>query len=198
MRHIVWMGSFTPWELDDLLQPELTEEMGDPMAEVRERWGETDGGPEWDRARRLDLVTYLRDDILAKTDRASMSRSLEVRAPFLDYRIVEWAEKLPPSLRMRGAKGKMILRKALRPLLPRETLQRAKKGFGIPMGKWLRGPLRSLMMELLDPAAIRREGIFRPEPITRLVEAHLSGRRDERKKLWTILAFRLWKRGARG
>jgi asparagine synthase (glutamine-hydrolysing) len=193
-RHILWMGSFAPEELADVLQPDVLARAGDPMAEVRARWGETDGGPGWDRARRLDVLTYLRDDILVKTDRASMSRSLEVRSPFLDYRIVEWAEGLPPSVRMPLGRGKAILREALKDLLPRETLERPKKGFGIPVGRWLRGPLRPLMDELLDPGALRKEGLLRPEGVSPIVRAHLSGRRDERKKLWTLLALRLWNR----
>jgi len=191
-RHVLWMGSFHPEGLPGLLRPSAWEAAGDPLTEVRARWAETDGGPDWDRSRRLDFLTYLRDDLLAKTDRASMAHSLEVRVPLLDQVFVEWAEGAEPGDRLRGFRTKALMKRALDGWLPREVLERPKKGFGVPMAAWLRGPLGPLMKELLAPEALEREGLFRPSAVGALVDAHLAGRSDERKRLWTLLAFRLW------
>jgi len=195
-RHMLWMGSFAPAELDVLLTPEYLREIGDPLEEVRACWRRAGTGPDWHLARRLDLQTYLQDGLLAKADRASMSQSLELRTPFLDHRLVAWAERQPPPGRGAWGGGKPALRQALAGLLPEPILRRPKHGFPFPVAAWLRGPLRPLLEQLLDPDALREEGIFAPEAVNKLVAAHLSGKRNERKKLWTLLAFRLWHQGA--
>lgn len=135
---------------------------------------------------------YLPDDILAKVDRASMGWSLEVRAPLLDPRVVDFANSLPDPLKLRGRTGKVFLKRALRGLLPEETLERPKMGFGIPLAEWLRGGLRSRVEEVLDARFLVEQGIFRPEPLRRAWGEHLSGRRNHRGMLWTVAAFQLW------
>ncbi len=195
-RHVLWMGSFAPSELGALLTPEYLHEIGDPLEEVRDCWRLAGTGPDWQLSRRLDIQTYLQDNLLAKADRASMSQSLELRTPFLDHRLVTWAERQPPPGRGSWGGGKQVLRKALAGVLPAEILQRAKHGFPFPVAAWLRCPLRPLIEQLLGPDTLRREGIFAPETVAKLVAAHLSGKRDERKKLWTLLAFRLWHQGS--
>lgn len=191
-RHLLWMGSFDPDRLAEILQPEVAAGLGDPWEDVERLWRATDGGGAADRARRLDFLGYLRDDLLPKTDRASMSVSLEVRVPFLDLRLVRWAEGLPASRRFGMLRTKKLMRSALRPWLPEDLLRRPKKGFGVPMARWLQGPLRPLVREMLDPEHLRRQGLFRPGAVTALVERHEMRRADERKRLWTLLAFQLW------
>jgi len=140
----------------------------------------------------LDLKGYLGEGVLTKTDRASMACSLEVRVPLLDHRVVELAARLPMGLKLHGLTTKYILKRALAGVLPRETLGRPKKGFGIPLGHWFRNELRPLVREVCGADAIRRGGLFRPEMVERLLTEHESRRRDHRKKLYTLLAFQLW------
>jgi len=137
-------------------------------------------------------MQYLPDDILTKVDRASMAYALEVRAPFLDPRVVDFANALPDHCKMRGWRGKAFLRYALAERLPRATLRRKKMGFGIPLAKWLRSELRNEVERLLAPDRLREQGIFRPEPVEGLLHEHLSGRHDNSALLWTLAAFQLW------
>ena len=140
----------------------------------------------------LDTVTYLPDDILTKVDRASMGVGLEVRVPLLDHRVVEFVWRLP--LRQKAAKDqtKIALRQILYKHLPPELVDRPKSGFGIPLGSWLRGPLREWGEDLLDETRLRAEGVFDPQPVRQKWQEHLSGRWNWQYCLWDVLIFQSW------
>jgi len=140
----------------------------------------------------LDLVTYLPEDILTKVDRATMAVGLEARAPLLDYRVVEFAFHLPLAMKLRDGQQKWILKQLLRRYLPDPLVDRQKKGFGAPVGGWLKGPLRDWAQQLLDPARLQREGHFNPEPITKIWNEFLGGERKWHTHLWNVLMFQAW------
>jgi asparagine synthase (glutamine-hydrolysing) len=140
----------------------------------------------------LDLMTYLCDDILCKVDRASMSTGLEVRVPFLDNDLVDLAWRIPIEYRMRGGVGKWLLRRVLQRYLPSEHFERPKVGFGIPIGDWIRGPLRPWAEALLSHSALSSSGFLRSEAIRIKWTEHLSGKRNYQHELWGILMFQAW------
>jgi asparagine synthase (glutamine-hydrolysing) len=148
--------------------------------------------PEAVRMMYCDAVTYLPDDILCKVDRASMAVSLETRVPFLDHRVAEFAARVPLAMKVDGGSGKAILRKLLYGLVPQRLVDRPKAGFGIPVGQWIKGPLRDWAEHLLDPSAMRSEGLLDPAIVQQRWRDHLSGRRDSTPALWAILMFQAW------
>ncbi len=138
------------------------------------------------------LTTYMLDDILAKVDRASMYNSLEVRAPFLDHQLAEFALALPSNYKIHGMTMKYILKKLMEDKLPRDVVYRPKKGFGIPLTRWLKNELKPLMDELLSKERLARQGLFNYDLIARLRAEHDRGQQDNRKELWTLMVFQMW------
>lgn len=190
-RHHAWKEIFSRAARAELLLPERRSGF-DPLSLYRARYAETEGAEPLARLLDIDLGLYLVDDLLVKTDRASMAHSLEVRVPFLDQIVVELALALPDRLKVRGLAKKRLLRAAAAPLLPPEILRGKKRGFSIPMAAWLRGRLEPFAREVLSPEAVRRRGYFRPEAVTRLLDAHVAGSEDLSRQLWGLLAFSLW------
>jgi asparagine synthase (glutamine-hydrolysing) len=164
----------------------------DPIAILRARFAETEDAEPLARLQDVDLGTYLVDDLLVKTDRTSMAHSLEARVPYLDPLVAGLALQLPDRLKVHGLRKKVLLRKAVEPLLPRSVVHGRKRGFSIPAAPWLRGELEPFARETLAADTLRRQGFFRPEAVTRMIDRHVSGREDLSRQLWGLLAFTLW------
>ena len=194
-RHHIWFGSFTPDEQQSLLteQARSASSSDDIYSHARALLAdECDADNTVECMQSLDTRLYLAEDILTKVDRASMAVSLEVRAPFLDPRVAEFAASLPADYKLRGRKSKYILKRAVAPLLPPFVTRRSKKGFGIPVAEWLKGRLRPLARDLLSPERIKRAGLFDADYVLRLQNEHERGQANHRKLLWTLLMFELW------
>jgi len=191
-RYAEIVSAFVPEEMAALLVPGLAELAARTWAEnpVRRAYEREAAGDEVNRRLRADLRTTLVDEMLAKVDRMTMAWGLEARVPFLDRSLVEWAFRQPGRYKVRGGQGKRLLRRALADLP--EVARRRKHGFDVPLGAWLRGSLRPLMMDTLAPAAVRRRGLFRPDAVEALVSAHLRRRGDYSRKIFTLMALEAW------
>jgi asparagine synthase (glutamine-hydrolysing) len=188
-RHHGWKEIFSPDA-----RAELTGRHGafDPVDVLRTRYAETGGADSLARLQDVDFGVYLVDDLLVKTDRASMAHSLEARVPFLDPVVTNFAFGLPAKHKVRGLSKKILLRKAAEPLLPREVVHGRKRGFSIPAAAWLRGELEPFARATLSPDTLRSQGFFRPAPVTRLLDEHVAGAEDWSRQLWGLLTFTLW------
>ena len=188
-RHHAWKEIFSPEA-----RAELTgrRHAFDPVDLYRARFAETEGAEPLARLQDVDLGIYLVDDLLVKTDRASMAHSLEARVPFLDPAVTNFAAALPAKHRVHGLRKKVLLRKAVAPLVPREIVRGKKRGFSIPAAAWLRGELEPFARETLSAETLRRQGYFRPEAVAALLDRHVAGKEDLSRQLWGLLAFTLW------
>lgn len=193
-RHHMWFGSFSIEEKENLLSESFSDSvsLADTYSVARELAENCDAESVIERMQYLDMKLYLAEDILTKVDRASMAVSLEVRAPFLDHKVAEFAASLPAEYKLKGRTSKFILKKAVGDLLPDEIISRPKKGFGIPVAEWLKGRLNPLLRDLLSEERLKSQGIFEPSYVSRLVADHESGKANHYKQLWTLLVFQLW------
>jgi asparagine synthase (glutamine-hydrolysing) len=188
-RHHGWKEIFSPDLRAELRGVRST---FDPVDVYRARYAETEGADQLSRLQDVDFGIYLVDDLLVKTDRASMAHSLEVRVPFLDSVVTNFAFTLPAKHKVRGLSKKVLLRKAAEPLLPRQVVHGRKRGFSIPAAAWLRGELLPFARETLSAGNLRSQGFFEPAPVTRLLDEHAAGAQDWSRQLWGLLAFTLW------
>ena len=146
------------------------------------------------RMMRFDFETYLPEDVLTKVDRMSMAHSIESRVPLLDNEVIEFAATLPSAMKIRGRRRKHGLKEAVRGLLPAAIIDRRKQGFGVPLDVWFRGGLRDVFSDVLGSARTRQRGYFNPTFVDRVLEEHLTGKRDHSLRLWQLLVFELWHR----
>jgi asparagine synthase (glutamine-hydrolysing) len=191
LRHARWLASVSP----ELLPGLLIAALGDAPAHALDAARAAGAGQasDFDAATAFYLGVYLAEGVLQKVDRATMRVSLEARAPLLDTEVVAFCLSLPPSLRVRGTTTKWLMRRAMRSLVPEQILARPKKGFGAPVGQWLRGPLQGLLRDTLSPARLRDGGWFEPAVVTAMIDDHVAGRADHRKPLYTLLVLEHWR-----
>lgn len=160
---------------------------------IRSHFQNADSQDYLNRQLYVDIKTYLCDDIMVKVDRMSMAASLEARAPFLDYRVVEYAATIPSALKLQGQHTKWILKEAMKGLLPPPIVKRGKEGFSIPIKNWLKEELRPMMLEVLSPARLKRDGFFNAEYVQRLIDEHLAGAENHSHRLWALTVFGIWR-----
>jgi asparagine synthase (glutamine-hydrolysing) len=185
-----WVGIITPEELS-LIASGPT---GATEALLEAQFASTDALDTVDSMLAADTALYLPSDLLTKVDITSMANSLEVRAPFLDRDLVEFAARLPVRLKVRGRTSKFLLKEILKAQVPEEILSRPKRGFAVPIGAWFRGPWRRMAEDLLMPSAAAQAGLLRQPGITALLRGHLTGRRDAAHELWALVMAELWYR----
>jgi asparagine synthase (glutamine-hydrolysing) len=193
-RHYTWMGTFSPKEKEELLTPGIKRRLSDLSSfdVLHDYLQDKNFSSDLGKLLYLDTKLYLQDGVLAKVDRASMAHGLEVRVPFLDHRFVEMVTGIPERLKLRGFTTKYIWKKAIKEHIPDEIARRGKRGFGIPIAKWLCEDLKELMSEMLSEARLKKQGIFKPAVVHKLISDHIAYRVDNRKKLWNLLIFQLW------
>jgi len=193
-RYLRWVSAFDEEAKTDLYSRTFREETKTlNAATILEPWfARANGSSIVDALLLTDTMTYLPNDLLVKVDIASMAVSLEARSPFLDHHLIEFAASLPEKLKLRGLTTKYLLKNVLKKILPAENLTRRKMGFGVPIGHWFRGNLRGFLQEtLLSEKSLARD-FFKPASVTRIVDEHVSGRRDHAHQLWTLLMLELW------
>jgi asparagine synthase (glutamine-hydrolysing) len=190
-RHHAWKEIFSPELRAELLAGPPAPDF-DPLDVYRERYAATAGAQPLARLQDVDRDIYLVDDLLVKTDRASMAHSLEVRVPFLDTAVTDLALAVPSSRHLLGWQRKRLLRRAVAPLLPKRILYGRKRGFSIPAAAWLRGELLPFARDVLSSDAIRRQGLFRPDAVERLMTEHASGQADHSRQIWCLMTLGLW------
>lgn len=192
-RHQRWLGAFGPEDTHEVLTHTYRMPSFSPYAILDQYFGgEKEYGTFMNEVLWSYARTYLMDQVLVKVDRASMAHGLEVRAPFLDRKLVEFAFSLPYSYKHHGFTGKYLLKKLMTGKLPRTVVERPKRGFGIPTGRWLQKELRPLSHDLLSRQSLEKSGVFDWRVVQKLLDEHESGLRDHHKKLWTLLTFQLW------
>jgi len=194
MMFFIWMCSFMDHEKQRLFNARCRRQLGDTdtYEDIFKYLGQSRLGRDLERILYLGIKLYLQDDILVKVDRASMASSLEVRSPFLDHELVEFINQVPTNLKLKGLRTKYLLKKLAERYLPKGIVHRKKKGFGMPVARWLCQDLREMLTDYLSPARIAAEGIFDPNYVETLVAEHLEQRQNNYKQLWTLMVFEMW------
>jgi asparagine synthase (glutamine-hydrolysing) len=192
VRHQTWLGSLDMRDKEMLLMRHLLRHNDATYDVVLRHLENTSAQHMLNRVLYLDMKMYLDGDILPKVDRASMSHSLEVRVPFLNYDVLRFLECVPIDYKLRRLTTKALLRQAVHDDLPPEILVRGKKGFNMPVAKWLTESLREWAYDLLSPSRLQRQNIFNPKAVQKLLQDHMERRHDARKQLWTLLMFQVW------
>ncbi len=190
--HFSWKAIFSDEAKMRLYRQEVPYASHDSFQVFADCFNRRKGTNLLDRLQYADIKVYLPDDILVKVDRMSMANSLELRVPLLDHELVEFVASLPPRLRLRGLTKKYILRRAVRKLLPSEIVSGRKRGFNVPIGRWLRRDLCDLVRDHLSPSSVKRQGYFDPQSVARIVKDHDEGRIDYSRNLWGLLMFSMW------
>lgn len=190
--HTLWLGSFTPSLKRKLFQANIVVGNKDGLGCIDRYLKDVPNASTFNKLLYTYYRTYLLEDILVKIDRASMYTSLEVRAPFLDRNVIDFLDTLPPHYKIKGFRGKYILKELMKDKLPHEIVYRPKKGFGIPVSLWLRNELKTTMDHYLSKERIEHRGLFNYEYIERLKKEHLSLKHNHRKLLWNLLILEMW------
>jgi len=191
LRHIYWLGAFSHKQRNSILTQFGTKQ--DPLIGFVENYMkncDTEAG--WERALWSDMRYYLQDNMFVKVDRASMANSLEVRVPFLDTELAEFALRIPANLKMKGLTTKYILKQLAIKHLPDKIVNRPKKGFGIPIGSWIKGELKEIFMDTLNEDTLNKQGIFNGTAVKKIMNDHMSNKVDNRKLIWTLYVFQQW------
>ncbi|MFV2072175.1 MAG: asparagine synthase (glutamine-hydrolyzing), partial [Thermoanaerobaculales bacterium] len=193
-RQLDWGRVFSASEIDTMMAEPLASEgaLMEARADLAERWQVLAASDPVNGRLAADRETFLPGDLLPKVDRMSMAHSLEVRVPFLDNAVVDFVLALPGRLKQSLRRDKIILRQVARDLVTRTAATRRKRGFDVPIGPWLRGPLRPAMLAYLSPEVVGRQGLLRPAAVEEMVAAHLDGKHDRGRRLWTLLVLSHW------
>lgn len=195
-RYLDSIAFFQPDEKDALYSPDVRGALARWSVETgaAAQFARFDSLPPHSRMMRFDFETYLPEDVLTKVDRMSMAHSIESRVPLLDNNVIDFAAALPSTFKIHNGRRKHVLKEAVRTLLPEGILDRKKQGFGVPLGVWFRGGLKDVFSDVLRSPRTRQRGYFDPSFVDRLVEEHLSARRDHTLRLWQLMVFELWHR----
>lgn len=193
-RYAAWVSVFDNMLKGKIYSPRMRERLGniDSCDYILDAYSKSDAADFIDSTLFVDTMTYLPNDLLVKVDIVSMANSLEVRSPFLDHKLVEFAAQIPSSLKLKGLTTKYILKQALRKLLPKEIIQRRKEGFGVPVSRWFQNEIRDYTYNLLLSKPSIERGYFRPEAIKEMLNEHASGKIDHGQRIWVLLNFELW------
>lgn len=192
-RYFRWMSTFKPAIKPELYTADFSSSIGGSASEVLSRWfRQANGNGVLDSTLLTDQMTYLPNDLLVKVDIASMANSLEARSPFLDHKLIEFAASLPEHLKMNKLRPKSLLKKVAANLVPREAIYRRKMGFGVPVGRWLRGEMQDFLRDILLSDRSLNRGIVRPEMLRKYVDEHIAGTFDHSFQVWTLLMLELW------
>lgn len=199
-RYARFLSYFRPEEKSALFSPSMTESVSSSAGSfdlVGEIWSRHTGTDSINRLLAVDTLSYLPGDLLPKVDITTMSVSIEARSPFLDHTLFEWAAGIPGNRKIHRGSGKHLLKLMLEDWMPADLVHRRKQGFGVPLGEWLRGPLRDLTYDLLTDATARSRGYFRPEAVSALVDGHMAGV-DRSPHLYALVMLELWHREVLG